>query len=414
MTTNASPTTDDALPDGWRWALLGEVAKLARGVSYTKKDEVHDGGHKVLRANNIAKERAQLDLSEIKYVSASLWFSPDKKLLKDDIFICLASGSKDHIGKVALVADDTDCYFGAFMGAVRVDHRQIGSTYLFHQLQHSRFNQFLRSQISSTNINNLSAKVLYRFPIPLPPLSEQERIARVLDECLSSVARAKYAAEAQLAAAVALPAAYLRQALPAEGDDLPAGWRWARLGEVCEEDKTTIKPSDESCSSMPYLSLEHVESETGNIDLDNGSYDDREVLSNTFSFSSEHVLYGKLRPYLNKVALPDFSGRCTTEIIPLIPKDATRGYLARVLRRPESVQFAMRDKTGSRMPRTDMKAFMKLPVPLPSLDEQERIASELDARIAAAGALASKIRERLEAIDALPGAYLGKAFAGGI
>ena len=218
MTATASSDmqTDSALPAGWKWALLGEVAKLVRGVSYTKKDEVHDDGHKVLRANNIAKERARLDLSEIKYVSDSLQFSPDKKLLKDDIFICLASGSKDHIGKVALMADDTDYYFGAFMGAIRVDHRQICPTYLFLQLQHSRFNHFLRSQIASTNINNLSAKILYRFPIPLPPLSEQRRIARVLDECLALVARAKDAAELQLEAIDALPGAYLRQAFAGE------------------------------------------------------------------------------------------------------------------------------------------------------------------------------------------------------
>ena len=149
---------------------------LVRGVTYRKDDEVRDGGHQVLRANNISKETYTLDLSEIKRVSASLEFSEGKKLRKDDIFICLASGSKDHIGKVAFVPKDMDYYFGGFMGAVRSDYRRIDPVYLFYQLRHKRFNDFLRNQIVGANINNLGVKLLYQFAIPLPPLSVQQEI----------------------------------------------------------------------------------------------------------------------------------------------------------------------------------------------------------------------------------------------
>ena len=187
------------------------------------------------------------------------------------------------------------------------------------------------------------------------------------------------------------------------------------MGEVgggLSEDKKTIKPNDESRSLVPYLSLEHVEAETGFIDtravLDGGA---KKVLSNTFAFNNSHVLYGKLRPYLNKVALPEFEGRSTTEIIPFIPEKVTRSYLARVLRRPETVEFAMRGKTGSRMPRTDMRALMKMPIPLPPLEEQERIVRILDEKLGVIEKAKRPAEAQLEAAEALPGAYLREAIS---
>ena len=155
---------------------LGEICQLVRGVTYRKGDEVGEGGLQVLRANNITKETNSLDLTEIKQISSALSFSDSKKLKKNDILMCLASGSKDHIGKVALSLYDTDFYFGGFMGAVRANLSMVDPRYLYYQLRQDQFNCFLREQISGASINNLSAKLLYRFQIPLPPLAVQREI----------------------------------------------------------------------------------------------------------------------------------------------------------------------------------------------------------------------------------------------
>ena len=259
----------------------------------------------------------------------------------------------------------------------------------------------------------LPKEFLADLSIPLPPLAEQERIVRILDEKLAVIDKAKQAAETQIEATNALPQAYLREQIPSYEDSLPNGWRWLSLGEVCREDKKTVKPNDESRSQFPYMSLEHVESETGIINISavlNGYA--QETLSNTFAFSSKHVLYGKLGPHLNKVALPEFEGQCTTELIPLIPEKVTRSYLACVLRRPYTVEFAMRRKTGSRMPRTDMRAFMKMPIPFPPLAEQERIVRILDEKLAAIDKAKQASNTRLDTINAMSAAYLRRAFAG--
>jgi type I restriction enzyme, S subunit len=158
-----------------------------------------------------------------------------------------------------------------------------------------------------------------------------------------------------------------------------AGGRRCVLGDLCRADRQTVEPFSARAVELPYLGLEHIEAGTGRITRDS----DGAGRSTTFAFDSRHVLYGKLRPYLNKVALPDFSGRCTTELIPLLPADGVhREFLAWLLRRPATVEAAMRHKTGARMPRADMRRVLSLPVKIPErLDEQRRIASMMSRRM---------------------------------
>ena len=160
----------------WPIVRLGDLIKLVRGVTYKKDDEVEDGGYQVLRANNIDIRTSSLNLSEVKLVSSNVGFHDDKKLKSGDVFICLASGSKDHIGKVTFISGDTDYYFGGFMGSIRVDQGILQPDYLYWLLREQRFNDFLRLRIIGANINNLSAKILYEYGIPLPPLSVQHEI----------------------------------------------------------------------------------------------------------------------------------------------------------------------------------------------------------------------------------------------
>ena len=150
------------------------------------------------------------------------------------------------------------------------------------------------------------------------------------------------------------------------------------LGELCEMDRQGIRPDDPLTAELPFVGVENVAGGTGllNFDTDSRVGDQK---STAFRFDPRHVLYGKLRPYLNKVAVPDFAGRCSTELVPLLPRDGVdRDFLAHLLRRKETVEFVMASVTGARMPRTDMKVLMSMPVPFPTLDEQRRIAGILN------------------------------------
>ena len=113
------------------------------------------------------------------------------------------------------------------------------------------------------------------------------------------------------------------------------------LDELCQMDRRHVRPSDPSAAQLPFVGVENVAANTGAINFDSDSRVGDQK-SATFRFDGRHVLYGKLRPYLNKVATPDFAGRCSTELIPLLPQDGVdRDFLASLLRRRETVHFAM-------------------------------------------------------------------------
>lgn len=109
--------------------------------------------------------------------------------------------------------------------------------------------------------------------------------------------------------------------------------------------------------------------------------------SSTHWFDTSHVLYSKLRPYLNKVVMPDEEGLATTELVPLKPdsKRLDRAYLTYYLRSKTFVDWISEQVAGAKMPRVSMNVFWnhEIPIPFPddpakSLAEQKRIAAILD------------------------------------
>jgi type I restriction enzyme S subunit len=192
---------------------------------------------------------------------------------------------------------------------------------------------------------------------------------------------------------------------------LPAGWRSAKLGDICKQDRNLIDPKSSIAGKLTYLSLEHIESNSGRILREPSEPISDEGRSTTYFFDNRHVLYGKLRPYLNKVALPDFEGRCTTELIPILPKSIDREFLAWILRRKETVDAAMQEKTGSRMPRANMDDLFALEIPLPPLAEQQRIAARLSEQMTSVAQARQAAEEQLGLLDDLINAYLRDSLA---
>lgn len=145
-----------------------------------------------------------------------------------------------------------------------------------------------------------------------------------------------------------------------------------------------IAPPKASTQPFPdsfvwHLSLEQIEGDTGAVLAKNYDYSGN-AGSSTFYFDTGNVLYSKLRPYLNKVVVPDEPGIATTELIPLRPdpKVLNPRYLAFYLRSPNFVKQASHHIAGAKMPRVVMDWFWKHKIPLPPLSEQERIVEILD------------------------------------
>ncbi len=162
------------------------------------------------------------------------------------------------------------------------------------------------------------------------------------------------------------------------------------LGQVCRLDRRVTSASEALGQGLEFVGMEHVDPESGRIVLGQGSRTG-EGKGQAFLFDDRHVLFGKLRPYLRKIALPGQSGCASTELVPLLPDAARldRGYLFHWVRRQHVIDALMAKNTGARMPRADMSVLLDMAIPLPPLDEQRRIVGLLDR--------AAEIRRRADA-----------------
>ena len=132
-------------------------------------------------------------------------------------------------------------------------------------------------------------------------------------------------------------------------------------------------------ATLWHLGLDQIEGHTGTV-LAKHRAPVAEAGTATFHFDQSHVLYSKLRPYLNKVVVPDEPGIATTELIPLRPHPhlVSREFLAYYLRSSVFLAYASQYVTGAKMPRVILDRFWAHEIALPALSEQRRIVEILD------------------------------------
>jgi type I restriction enzyme S subunit len=155
---------------------------------------------------------------------------------------------------------------------------------------------------------------------------------------------------------------------------LPEGWALTVLGILVAPSKDKVEPR--TLPNVPYLSLEHVESNTNRI-IGHGL--GKDVKSTKASFHAGDVLYGKLRPYLNKVCIPRFNGICSTDFLVFAPTAALDSHLLMwFLSQRYVVELANHESKGVELPRVSFDVLAELDFPLPPRAEQERIVRTID------------------------------------
>lgn len=208
---------------------------------------------------------------------------------------------------------------------------------------------------------------------------------------------------------VAVVEGYLkREAYPFE---VPDSWRWYPLGKILEYGKATQVSSDQISETTWVLDLEDIEKGTGRLATKKRG---TPTTSNKAKFSKGDVLYGKLRPYLNKVVVADEVGVCTTEIVPINVKTAkvalSAEYLKSYLMSPFFLDYANKISYGVKMPRLGTKDAKAALIPVPPIEEQERIVAKLEWAFAEI----DRARKAYEELQALAGVLRGQILQGAI
>ena len=176
--------------------------------------------------------------------------------------------------------------------------------------------------------------------------------------------------------------------------EIPEGWKWVRLGELCNFgncqsiEPNSLKPNDW------ILDLEDIEKDTGRI-ISIRSFFENKSQSTKHIFHKGFVLYSKLRPYLNKVVIAPKNGYCTSEILPLdFGINNNSRYMQIVLMSPYFVSYTTRLSYGMKMPRLGTNDGKNACIPLPPLKEQKEIVSCVEKLLANVTGLEEQISER--------------------
>ncbi len=156
-------------------------------------------------------------------------------------------------------------------------------------------------------------------------------------------------------------------------------WMQHRLGDIVSAVSGQVDPTGPKHKTRPYVGPHNIVPNSGRL-VDVISAEEARRKSGMYEFDSSHVLYCKIGPMQNKVALPDFDGICGSEIYPLIVDEEkiTREFLAYSLRQPKFLNYVRKHSNRAVIPKMNRKMLFEYVISVPPIDEQERIATILD------------------------------------
>lgn len=171
---------------------------------------------------------------------------------------------------------------------------------------------------------------------------------------------------------------------------IPGHWKWVRLGATVKN--ITVKTESFDAADK-YLGLEDLNTGGGILRIS----DTHDIKSAKTVFQYGDVLYGKLRPYLNKHAVASFSGVCSTDILALRPeKIIDAAYLDFWLSTPFFQNAAITNSKGVNLPRVSFNSITQYPFPLPPIEEQKQIVAYLDEKLGKIDSVHDKLQDFLD------------------
>ena len=159
--------------------------------------------------------------------------------------------------------------------------------------------------------------------------------------------------------------------------EVPEGWEKKFLKDVfCQKNLKWVPNQSEK--KLNYVGLENIESNSGRLVMFKPT-ESNQIKSSKTVFSKDDILYGKLRPYLNKVLIPDFDGVCSTDILVLQPKKGmNKKFIWYFLKSSNVLNPISKITFGSKMPRTKIQDLEKISILVPSETLQKKIVKKLD------------------------------------
>ena len=388
------------IPANWCWTRLGNVTNIIMGQS-------PNGGSITENEKDTRLIGGAADMGE-KYPEIKRYTNKPTKISSDeDLIICVRA----TLGK-PIFSDGRYC-LGRGVAAIRP---LVGSRKLYKYF-FLNFEQYLFDNATGTTFAQVNSNILQKMPLALPPLAEQQRIVERIESLFAKLDEAKENMQNVLDGFETRKAAILHKAFTGE---LTANWRkqhdvsidsWEekKLGKIVKNIKDKYEPTLNNKKCVKYIGLEHIEKNNGIIGF--GSSDDVKSLKTIFELGD--ILYGKLRPYLNKHDIAKFSGICSTDILVYRAEDFnTAKFINYFMNTEKFIFYTVSNSKGINLPRISEKEVSGILVNVPTLSEQSEIVRIIDDLLAKEQQAKELAENALAKIDLIKKAILARAFRG--
>ena len=359
-TTNSTNT--------WRIYTWQEIAIPIR--KKIKKNE-YKGEYPIVK--KISFDSGEIVLREERKTRTDLYLAPPRTLIISKINLHQGAVAINNLGWIACTTH-YDVY--------KVNEKIVDIKFLWYYLRSPVFRRKIYDDLKYRGIKKeANYKYLKNVKLELPPIEEQHKIVYVLDTI-------KYAIKLQdmlLNTLTGLKRAVMNRLFTkgldpnqptkqTEIGEIPAHWKVVKLGEILSKRNETILPREAQKLGLIYVGLEHIDSGTPFLyRWDSPS----KVKSLKNKFYPGDILYGKLRPYLDKAVIAEYKGVCSTDILVLKVNHvkANPYFIVYLLHTDRFLKYATSSMKGVNHPRITWNDIREFRVALPPLNEQEKIAS---------------------------------------
>ena len=419
------------IPENWRWVKVGNVLSIARGGSprpITSYLTTSDDGYNWIKIGDSEIGGKYINKTAEKIIKEGLYKT--RLVHKGDLLL----SNSMSFGRPYILNID-GCIHDGWL--VLHDYSEsLNKEFLYFVFSSNVLKEQFFGKVSGAVVKNLNSDKVADTIIPLPPIEEQQRIVEKLnsilplideygkeedelvalsqnfpedikksvlqsamqgkltrqqqtdssvDDLLKKIAeeKARLIAEGKIkkdttkagASARAL-AEITQEEIPFE---IPENWRWVRLQNISTYGQPKKKKSASELTDSDWvLDLEDIERDTGRI-LNKASIKTRQISGEKVVFDKNDILYSKLRPYLKKNLVAPECGVCTSEIVPFKTfGNIYNEFINQYLKSPFVDSYINSVTYGMKMPRVGTDTMLNLPIPLPPIEEQQRIVEKLN------------------------------------
>ncbi|PHI07985.1 restriction endonuclease subunit S [Fusobacterium polymorphum] len=348
----------------WKKVKLGDIFNLQMGKTPLRENKLYwnKGEYNWISISDMNFSEKYVSFTKEKITNLAVKESGIKIIPKNTVIMSF----KLSIGKVKIVNDDI--YSNeAIMAFIPKENFFIDKNFLYYCLKSLKWNEGINKAVKGLTLNKnlISQKEIF-----LPDLAIQKEIANNLDgiDNLLELRKKQLIYLKELSKS-------LFTSMFGDIKTNDKNWEIKKLKELVEIKSYRI---NENLDSIWLLNLEDIEPNTGKL-IRKREISFENIPSSTISFNEDYILYSKLRPYLNKVFLPDEKGIGTSELIPLLPKKIiNKIFLVEYLRNDKVVDFLSQKVSGAKMPRIIMKEFQDLNLIVPPIELQNKFAERVE------------------------------------